>query len=76
MFAKHEAPVPTTAVPQQQWQEPSILPGGREPSTAPPDAMPKAPDLPISLTFKCCGKHLTAAQAKRLLCVLVTAALF
>ena len=82
MFAKQEAPPPPPPQ-QQQWQEPSILPGGIEPATGPPTGvgvygetgLPKAPDLPVSLTFKCCGKNLTATQAKQLLCVLVMAAL-
>jgi hypothetical protein len=81
MFAKQEAPAPTTAVSQQQWQEPSILPGGHEPGRAPPggggglDALPMPKDLPVSLTFRCCGRNLTASQAKQLLCALVVSAL-
>ena len=80
MFQKQVAPAASAVAPPQQWQEPSIVPSGVvEPGHAPPGStpgqLPKVPDLPVSLTFKCCGRQLTAAQAKQLLAALVLAAL-
>ena len=60
-----------------QWQEPSILPTpgrdpGAEPGRPPPGEgqLPK-PDVPLDITLSCCGKRLNAAQARRMMLLLV-----